>query len=601
MRKARPFSISTYFAKSLSATSSKKGGHRHDEPLIGGSHDLHIGGGQKGRLYRQSLDLARGRMILSGFVFMVLILGVCGRLLFIGYTAQGGEPVSVLDAPIAGFQQGRADILDRNGVVLATTITTSSLFANAKKIMDADIAAKMLKQVLPRYSESKLRKKMKSDRSFIWLARHLTPKQRDEIMALGIPGIGFRKDFKRLYPHANLASHVVGLTNIDGQGIAGVEKQHEQVLLTSGKAMTLSLDVRAQHAVRDELIKGMAEFKATGASAVLMDMRTSEIISLVSLPDFNPNRADEVKSSDTFNKATVGMYEMGSTFKILNTAMALGTGDIKLSTEYDTNEEVKIGRFRITDYRAQHGVINVAQIFVHSSNKGSLQMALQCGTPHQQEFMKKVGNLDRCDLEIPERGKPIVPRHWRDANTVTISYGYGLAVSPLHLLNSVASVTYDGCKKSATLMKQDSEAEGQCDRIVDEDVAYKMRQLLRLVVLKGTSKKSNVPGYYVAAKTGTRNMLEASGSYNKDRVSTTFVGLIGETLQTPRYMLVVLLEDPKGLKKTFGFTAAGWNAAPIGGRILGRVAPIMGLRPRPQLIDQSFEPFLQSVDFSKKR
>lgn len=595
MSKGRPFSISSLFQN------ANKRAQQDDFPLSGVSHDLHVGGGQKGRLYREALELAKARMILSGFVFIMLILGISGKLLYIGYNSHGGEPTSALDSPVAEFNQGRADILDRNGSVLATTITTLSLYANAKKVMDADMGAKLLKQVLPRYSEDKLKKKMSSDRSFVWLARHLTPIQRDKIMALGIPGIGFRKDFKRLYPHGNLASHIVGLTNIDGEGIAGVEKSHEQQLLTSGEPLTLAVDVRAQHAVRDELLKGMKEFNATGASAILMDMKTQEIVSLVSLPDFNPNHADDIQSKDTFNKATVGMYEMGSTFKILNTAMALNTDSIKLSTEYDTSAEVKIGRFRITDYRAEHGVINVAQIFVHSSNKGSLQMALECGTEHQKKFMSQVGNLDRCQIEIPERGKPIVPKHWRDANTVTISYGYGLAVSPLHLLNSVASVVYDGCRKSATLLRQDSDTQQICERVVSEDVAYKMRQLLRLVVLKGTSKKANVPGYYIAAKTGTRNMLEASGAYNKDRVSTTFVGLIGETVHSPRYLLVVLLEDPKGSKKTFGFTAAGWNAAPIGGRILGRIAPIMGLKPTPQLVDQNFEPFLKLVDFTQKK
>ena len=590
-----PFTISSLFARS----NHKRNKSFHEIPNA--ACDLHVGGGQKGRLYRHALDLARGRMILSGIVFLFCILGVSSRLIYIGYTSDGGEPVSALDSPSAKFHQGRADILDRNGVVLATTITTSSLYANAKRVMDAEKAARLLKTVLPRYSEQKLLKKMQSDRTFIWLARHLTPRQRDRVMALGIPGIGFRKDFKRLYPHGSLAAHVIGLTNIDDQGIAGIEKSYEHHLLTSGEPVRLALDIRAQHAMRDELLKGMEEFSATGASAILMDMKTEEIVGLVSVPDFNPNHPDEVKSGDTFNKATVGMYEMGSTFKILNTAMALDTNDIQLTTEYDTSAEVKLGRFRITDYRASYGQIPVAKIFVFSSNKGSLQMALACGTEHQQKFMKAVGNLNRCPLEIPETGRPIVPKHWRDANTVTISYGYGLAVSPLHLLNSVASVVYDGCKKSGTLLKKQESDTFECERIVSADVAFKMRQLMRLVVLKGTSKKANIPGYYLAAKTGTRNMLEPNGSYNKNRVSTTFVGLIGETVKKPRYLLVVLLEDPKGLKKTFGFTAAGWNAAPIGGRILGRIAPLMGIKPTPQLLDQSFEPVLQQMDFSKKK
>ncbi len=564
--------------------------------------ELSLGARPEGRKYKEALEIARNRIIISGILFVFILMIISGRLVYMGYQGGGGEPVTVLDSIHSKFHQGRSDILDRNGMVLATTVTTSSLFANAKRIVDAEIAAKMLSQTLPGYSYKKLLKKMKGDRSFIWLARHLTPKQRDKIMALGIPGIGFRKDSKRLYPHGSLAAHVLGLTNIDDIGIAGIEKNQEQYLLKEGEDLYLSLDVRVQHAVRDELLKGMEEFQATGAAAVLMDLETSEVLAMVSLPDFNPNHSVNASGAAYFNKATVGVFEMGSTFKILNTAMALDTKKITFATTYDTNAEVKIGRFKITDYRAEHGVINVAQIFVHSSNKGSLQMALECGAKHQKAFMRKIGNLEKCKIELPERGRPIFPKHWRDANTVTISYGYGLAVSPLHLLNSVASVLGDGCKKQATLLKGNSQgATNDCERIVDADVAHKMRQLLRLVVLKGTSSKADVPGYFIAAKTGTRNMLEANGRYNKNRVSTTFVGIVGEDLEKPKYILVALLEDPKGMKKTFGFTAAGWNVTPIGGRILGRVAPLLGLQPTPQNLGYGFDPFLETVDFTKKR
>tara|TARA_R110002095_G_scaffold120895_1_gene105236 strand:- start:491 stop:2206 length:1716 start_codon:yes stop_codon:yes gene_type:complete len=564
-------------------------------------HDT-VGHRPQDRKYRQALEMARNRLVISGILFVFILLGVGGRLLFMGLSHDIAEPLFVHDAVRSQFHQGRSDIVDRNGIVLATTVTTSSLYANAQKVLDAEVAAKMLAKSLPGYSHKKLLEKLTSNRRFIWLARHLTPKQRDRIMHLGIPGVGFRKDSKRLYPHGSLVSHVVGLTNIDNIGIAGLEKSNEQFLLTEGKKRELSLDVRVQHAIVDELKKGMKEFNATGAAAIVMDLQTSEVLGMVSLPDFNPNKNVQSDSNGYFNRATVGMYEMGSTFKILNTAMALNSGAVTLATKYDTSESIKIGRFSISDYRANHGVINVAQIFVHSSNKGSVKMALDVGTEGQQEFMRKVGCLTRCNIEIPERGQPLVPRHWREANTMTISYGYGLAVSPLHLLNSVASVVGDGCRKEATLIKlKEGEALRPCDRVVKPSIAHKMRQLLRLVVVQGTSKKANVPGYFVAAKTGTRNMLEANGAYNKDRVSTTFVGIIGESVEKPRYIVVALLEDPKGLKKTFGFTAAGWNVAPIGGRILGRVAPILGLQPNLKVLNEGFDPFLQGIDFSKKK
>lgn len=561
-----------------------------------------VGHRPQGRKYKQALEMARNRLVIAGILFVFILIAVGGRLIFMGLSHEGDEPLFVHDAVRSQFHQGRSDIVDRHGIVLATTVTTSSLYANAQKILDANIAAKMLVKVLPGSNQGTLFKKLTSKKNFIWLARHLTPKQRDRIMHLGIPGVGFRKDAKRLYPHGALVSHVVGLTNIDDQGIAGLEKSNEQFLLTKGEKLELSLDVRVQHAIADELKKGIQEFKATGAAAIVMDLQTSEILGMVSLPDFNPNKMIKTDSRSYFNRATVGMYEMGSTFKILNAAMALDSGAVTLGTKYDTSEPIKIGRFSISDYRANHGVINVAQIFVHSSNKGSVKMALAVGTEGQKDFMGKVGCLTRCIIEIPERGHPIAPRHWREANTMTISYGYGLAVSPLHLLNSVASVVGDGCRKDATLMKvKEGEVARPCERIVKASVAHKMRQLLRLVVVHGTSRKANVPGYFVAAKTGTRNMLEANGTYNKDRVSTTFVGLIGESVEDPRYIVVALLEDPKGLKKTFGFTAAGWNIAPIGGRILGRVAPILGLQPNLKKVNEGFDPFLKTIDFSKKK
>ncbi len=570
------------------------------KPWEQSASDFLPGSRPQGRHYRQALDMAHNRLVIASILFVFILVGIAGRLVFIGVNQDMGEPLFVHDAVHSKFHQGRSDIVDRNGVVLATTVTTSSLYANAKKVLDAEIAAKMLAKALPGYSEKKLFKKLTSNRPFIWLARHLTPKQRDRIMHLGIPGVSFRKDSKRLYPHGRLVSHVVGLTNIDDHGIAGLEKSNEQFLLTEGKELALSLDVRVQHAIRDELQKGIEEFSAAGATAIVMDLENSEILGMVSLPDFNPNKNVKLTDPAYFNKATVGMYEMGSTFKILNTAMILESGKADLSTTYDTSEEIKIGRFSITDYRAKHGIINVAQIFVHSSNKGSIKMALDVGTEGQQEFMRKVGCLSRCNIEIPERGRPLIPRHWREANTMTISYGYGLAISPLHLLNSVASLLGGGCRKEATLLKGGAQ-DRPCDRVIKADVSSKMRQLLRLVVVKGTSKKADVPGYFIAAKTGTRNMLSKSGQYNKDRVATSFVGIVGESVDKPRYIVVALLEDPKGLKKTFGFTAAGWNVAPIGGRILGRVAPLLGLRPHPDRLNKGFDPFLQTVDFTKNK
>ena len=548
------------------------------------------------RRYMHALDMARNRAICASIIFVFLLVGIAVRMVHLSAFQDENEILSVHDAVRSNYVTGRGNVVDRNGIVLATSVTTSSLYGNARKIKNPVQTAKKLTQVLPRVNQQDLIKKLSSQKTFVWLVRHLTPRQQKAVMHLGIPGISLMKDVKRVYPHGNTVAHVVGHTNIDHAGIAGIEKTYDQFLRTSGDSLYLSIDIRLQHAVRDELYRGLKEFKARGASAVVMDYQTSEVVAMVSLPDFNPNQSIDTQALSYFNKATSGMYEMGSTMKIINTAMVLDSGAAKIHTTFDTSEPIKIGKFQITDYRnANHGVINVAKIFVHSSNKGSARMALAAGTEAQQKFMQKIGFLRENTIELPEYGRPIFPTHWREANTITISYGYGLAISPLNLLNGVASVTGDGCKKQATLIKGQALTRG-CERIVDPKVAKQLRQLMRFVVTDGTSRKAFVPGYYIGAKTGTRNLLE-NGRYNKDRVATSFVGIIGENVDQPRYIVVVMLEDPKGLEKTFGLTAAWWNAAPIGGRIMARLAPMIGLKPNPRALEQGYDAFFLNASF----
>lgn len=558
------------------------------------ARDLPFGG----KVYRNALDVARNRTIIASILLLFVFGGICGRLGHLAFTHTVTEPMSIHDAVRPGFHLGRGDIVDRHGVVLATSVTTMSLYANAKKVLNPEEAARTLAKVLPKSSYEGLLKRLKTGKKFIWLARHLTPQQHDAILHLGLPGIHFMKDSRRIYTHGPLLAHVVGLTNVDGEGIAGVEKTQDDYLRTSGEPLVLSVDVRLQHIVRDTLIKGMEEFQATGAAAILLNLESEEILAMASLPDYNPNKTVDLGSKAYFNKATLGMYEMGSTFKLLNTAMVLDSGVATLATKFDTSEPLKIGRFSITDYRASYGVINVAQIFVHSSNRGSARMALAAGMERQRAFLEKLGLFSESTVELPEFGKPLFPKHWRKANSITASYGYGIAVSPLHLLNASASIVGGGCKKQATLLKRSSYKAKSCERIVSEKISRLMRQLLRFVVTDGKSKLAEVPGYFVGGKTGTRNML-INGRYSKERVSTSFVGIIGESADKPKYMVVVLLEDPKPLKKTFGFTTAGWNAAPIAGKIMGRVAPLMGLKPNPAAVTQGIDPFFSTVSFKK--
>lgn len=550
------------------------------------------------RSLQNALETARNRVLIGilCFLFLLTVLGI--RLFTVMVMVEPLELTTVLNEP-TGYHLGRSEIVDRHGNVLATSIPTSSLYANATKVHDAHAALKKLLTVLPTLSPQKTLEKLTSGKQFIWIARHLTPKQEKAILQLGIPGLDFHRDQRRIYPLATLFAHVVGMTNVDNEGVSGVEKTFEQQLMSQQDPLRLSLDRSLQYLVHRTLTEGLAEFEATGAAAIVMDLQTSEVLAMVSLPDFNPNQPPHGDAPELFNKSTLGIYEMGSTMKIANTAMALETGAAQLSTVFDTGKPLQIGRFQITDYRASHGLINVAQIFVYSSNRGSARMALAAGIEKQKEFLRRLGFLSPVSIELPEHGRPMVPRHWREANSITISYGYGIAVTPLHLLNAVATMIGGGCRKQATLLKRDPATllSKPCERVVSTKTSQTMLDLMRLVVLHGTGKKANVPGYFVGIKTGTRNLL-MNGRYQTDRVATSAVGVIGKDRDHPRYMIGLILEDPKRSKKTYGFNTSGWNAAPIAGRIMGQVAAYMGLKPSHQP-DEPKDPFLRTVSFKE--
>lgn len=525
---------------------------------------------------RATLVTAKNRLIISCVTYFILMLILIIRLFYVMvFNITSDSSGGSFQTP--HYHTGRANIIDRHGHILASTITTNSLYANAKKIIDAKRTADQLITVLPTLNRKSLIQKLQSDKQFVWLIRHLTPLQQEKILELGLPGIDFMPDQRRIYPYGALTSHITGLTDIDNQGISGIEKSYNQQLLTQGDPLQLSIDMKIQYAVKDSLQQGLKEFSADAGAAVVMDLKTNEIVALVSLPDFDPNKTVNIQDRSFFNIITSGMYEMGSTLKIINTAMVLDCGAAKMSSLFDTSAVLRVGRFTITDYRANHGVINVADIFVHSSNKGSARMALAAGTENQKNFFKKVGLLERNKLELPEFGKPLLPKHWREVNTITMSYGYGLAISPLHLLNAVASIVGGGCRKQATLTYQ-PRTDTPCQRVVSPQTSQTMVQLMRLVATEGTSRKANMPGFFVGAKTGTRNLL-MNGRYQKDRVATSFVAIMGENQNEPRYIVVVLLENPHRTPRTYGFNTAGWNAAPVGGAILARIAALTGMKP----------------------
>jgi cell division protein FtsI (penicillin-binding protein 3) len=437
-----------------------------------------------------------------------------------------------------------------------------------------------------------MRERLASRRRFVWLKREITPSQRAQIHRLGIPGIGFLPENKRIYPNGTEVSHLLGHVNIDNQGIAGIEKWldgrgladlHMAGLATDRlqKPVELAVDLRVQHAMRDELIAAREKFKAIAVAGVLTDVRTGEIVSMVSLPDYDPNNPREALDPTRINRLTTGVYEMGSTFKALTLAMALDSGKISLKSSFDASHPLQYGKFAIHDYHAQNRVLTVPEIFTYSSNIGTARMALSLGIEHHKSFLRRMGQLDRLRTELPESAEPLVPKRWAELNTVTIAFGHGIAVAPLQAVSAIAALMNGGRLIPPTFLKRsEQEAAALAKQVVKPETSEKMRYLMRLNVEKGTASKAEVKGYYVGGKTGTSEKV-VGGHYSKTKLLTSFTAVL--PADQPRYLLLVMIDEPKPTAETHGFATSGWNAVPVGGAIISRIAPLLGLQPRFEL------------------
>jgi len=524
---------------------------------------------------KQALETGRNRLMVAAAV-MTLAFGVIGaRLVDLTVMDTGGEPRRANVSTAATEVVSRADILDRNGIVLATSLPTASLYADPKSVLDPVEAATKLSKVLPELDRDALLKKLTSNGRFVWLDRNLTPQQKFDVNRLGLPGIAFQQGERRVYPHGRLASHILGLTTVDGEGVAGIERRFDQSLRSGGGAVNLSIDIRAQAILQEELAATIDEFRAIGAAGVIMNVNTGEIIAMASLPDYDPNDPVGVTGEAGFNRATKGVYEMGSTFKLFTAAMALDTGTVTLKSGYDASKPIKIARFRINDYHAKNRWLSVPEIILHSSNIGSAKMAMDVGTEGQQDYLGRFGLLRASDLELPEIGAPLLPATWRPINTMTISYGHGIAVSPVQLANGVSSLVNGGFKRPSTLLKAEGSV-GAGHRVVSARTSKQMRGLMRLVVNSGTGRKAEVPGYLIGGKTGTADKQKGRG-YDRSQRIASFVGAFPMT--NPRYTVLVVVDEPKGTKRTFNYATGGWVAAPAVGRIVSRIGPVVGIAP----------------------
>ncbi|MGE0563670.1 MAG: peptidoglycan D,D-transpeptidase FtsI family protein [Pseudolabrys sp.] len=530
---------------------------------------------------------ARARLILTIVVFAGIYAVVAGRLVMFAVNSDGaGGRTGVSRDAVA---TSRPDIVDRNGLVIATDVKSPSLFAEPRKIIDADEASEQLTAVLPDLDATELRERLASKRGFAWLKREITPTQQRVIHNLGIPGVGFLTENKRVYPNGPVVSHVIGHVNIDNQGIAGIEKWldgqglaalHQAGFATDRlqKPVELALDLRVQYALREELVAAREKFKAIAAAGIIADINTGEIVAMVSEPDFNPNNPREANDPNRLNRLTTGVYEMGSTFKALTVAMSLDSGKASLATTFDARLPLRYGRFTINDFHAQKRVMNVPDIFIHSSNIGTARMALALGVDYHKWFLKKLGQLDRLRTELPESAEPLVPKRWAELNTVTIAFGHGLSVAPLQAVMGISALMNGGLLVPPTFLKRSpEEATKLARRVIAAETSDKMRYLMRLNVEKGTATKANVPGYYIGGKTGTSEKV-VGGRYSKTKLLTSFTAIM--PADNPRYMLLIMLDEPQGLKETHGYATSGWNAVPVGGAVVKRVAPLLGVQPR---------------------
>ena len=541
-------------------------------------------------LYGRDVDRnvkAKARLGLAIVAFAAIYGVIALRLVMFAEQSDGhGARRSVGADALA---TARPDILDRNGQILATDVKTPSLFAEPRKLIDVDEAEELLTAVLPDLDAAEVRERLSSKRGFVWLKREISAKQQQEIHRLGIPGVGFLTENKRVYPNGPVVSHQIGHVNIDNQGIAGIEKwldgQGLAALHMAGLAtdqlqrpVQLALDLRVQFALRDELVKAREKFKAKASSGVIVNVNTGEIVALVSEPDYDPNNPREANDPTRINRLTTGVYEMGSSFKSFTLAMALDSGKVTLDSKFDARGDLHYGKFTIHDYHAQHRILSVPEIFTYSSNIGSARMALSLGVDYHKAFLKKLGQLDRLRTELPESAEPLVPKHWSELNTVTIAFGQGLSVAPLQAVMGIAALVNGGRLIPPTFLKRDQAAADRlATRVIKPETSDKMRYLLRLNVEKGTATRANVAGYYVGGKTGTSEKV-VGGRYSKTKVLTSFTAIM--PADKPQYLLLIMIDEPQGLAETHGFATSGWNAVPVGAKVIERVAPLLDIPPR---------------------
>lgn len=535
---------------------------------------------------------AESRLLILAVAF-VMGFGLVGARMASLAASEPSEPQVASHG--TGIVAQRADIVDRRGRILATNLLTHSLYAQPPLMVDPQRAAHELAAIFPDLDEDRLLKDFTGKRKFLWIKRRISPEQMQAVHEIGEPGLLFGPREMRLYPNGPLAAHVLGGAGFGREGVraaeivgrAGVEKTFDTWLrdpANAGKPLQLSLDLTVQATVEEVLDAGMKLMNAKGATAILMDANNGEIVAMASLPDFDPNDrpappvSGDPSDSPLFNRAVQGLYELGSTFKLFAIAQAMDMGLVGPDTMIDTKGPLVWGRFKIRDFHNYGPQLSVTDVLVKSSNIGTARIALQIGAVKQQEFLRALGMFDPTPVELVEApgARPLRPEKWPEITTMTVSYGHGIAASPLHLAAAYASLVNGGTRITPTLLRRDHVEPGP--RIISEQTSRVLRDMLRQVVARGTASFGDVPGYSVGGKTGTADKpLRTGKGYAKDKVIATFASVFPTT--DPKYVLVVSLDEPVETSGAEPRRTAGWTAVPVAAEIIRRTAPLLGLRP----------------------
>ncbi len=521
---------------------------------------------------------AKHRLVVVLLLFLVWLAAFAAQLAHVALFQHVSRTVAAAsDAP------PRGDIVDRNGVELARTFEAYAISVLPKKLAgDPRTLSERLAVIIPGKSADKIYDELTRG-SFRYLARRVLPSEAKRINDLGEPAIHLEREAERLYPNLNLAAHAIGYADEKGHGVVGIERAFNKQLsdpATRGTPVVLAMDARVQQALESELAAVMVDQRAAGMAGLVLDAQTGEVIAMTSLPDYNPNVPGHTDSHLLMNKTTNATYELGSTFKALTLAMALNSGVItSMDQKYDATHPLSIAGYKIHDDHAKNRWLTVPEIFIHSSNIGTAQIAAQLGRDRQRAYLDQLGLMEPVQVELAERVRPRFPplSNWGELATMTIGYGHGISVTPLHLATAYAALVNGGIYRPATMLKLAPGQVPEGRRVFTSATSDSMRALLRMVVTSGTGRKADAPGYRVGGKTGTAEKVDEHGHYMKNANVSTFAAAF--PMDAPRYIIVATIDDPKGSKTSFGFKTAGMTIAPGVSRLVERIGPLLGVQP----------------------